>query len=63
MLMPFILAQRVLDLFEESGATSAERDAALDVVEAIIRRNRIDGDALFPLVTDRFSSPDDEDVS
>jgi hypothetical protein len=55
---PFILAQRVLDLFEKAGATNAERDAALDVVEAIVRRNRIDGEALLPLVSGRFDSPD-----
>lgn len=62
MLTALILAQRVLDLFEETGATSAERDAALDVVEAIVRRNRIDGDALLPLVTGRFDSPNEQDA-
>lgn len=59
MLSAFILAQRVLDLFEEIGATAAERSAALDVVQALIRRNRIEGDELLPL-TDRFASPDDQ---
>jgi hypothetical protein len=61
-LTPLILAQRVLDLFEESGATPAERDTALDVVEAIVRRNRIEGDALLPLLTGRFDAPDDQDA-
>jgi hypothetical protein len=57
-LTPFILAQRVLDLFEEIGATPAERDAALDVVQALIRRNRIEGDELLPLTSqDEQGSP------
>jgi hypothetical protein len=49
MLTPLILAQRVLDLFEEIGATPAERSAALDVAQALIRRNRIEGDESLPL--------------
>lgn len=60
MIAPFILAQRVLDLFEEIGATPAERSAAMDVVQALIRRNRIEGDELLPLTADRFTSPDDQ---
>jgi hypothetical protein len=62
MLSAFILAQRVLDLFEEIGATPAERSATLDVVQAVIRRNRIEGDESLPLTTNRFASPDDQDA-
>lgn len=30
--VPVILAERILDLFEESGTTPKEQDAALDIV-------------------------------
>ena len=62
MLSTFILAQRVIDLFEEIGATPAERSAALHVVQAVIRRNRIEGDDSLPLTTGRFDSPNDQAV-
>lgn len=59
MLTPLILAQRVLDLFEETGATPAERSAALDVAQVLVRRNRIDGDVLLPLLMGRFDERDE----
>ena len=62
MLTTFVIAQRVLDLFEEIGATPTERSAALDVVQALIRRNRIEGDELLPLTTGGFSHPEDQDA-
>lgn len=34
--MPMILAQRVLNLFEESGATPKEQQLALDIVRPIV---------------------------
>ena len=51
MIAPLILAQRVLDLFEEIGATPAERSAAIDIVKSLIQRNRIEGDEACPLTT------------
>lgn len=34
--MPMILAQRVITLFEESGATPKEQQLALDIVRPIV---------------------------
>lgn len=34
--LPMVLAQRVLDLFEESGATPQEQKLALDIVRTLV---------------------------
>jgi hypothetical protein len=61
MLPELILAQRVLDLFEEVGATKPEVEAALDIIEAIVRRKKFDADLLFAHVSSGSPFRADED--
>lgn len=52
--VPMILAKRVLDLFEESGTTAKEQNAALDILRTVVLER------LYPTVADSHSMRSDE---